>query len=657
MKTAPIFKPGDPVCDTLFRTPRALRNRDKRYAEGPIEVLPGHWSNDWDFLVFKDNLSKALTKEFPATVDDYGRVSGNGVRSNFYGLRHVNGFPMLPATYPIYDNRHLREEEGLVNDFVSSWHRNALTAIIELFFSDLEPAPMKVRKGSSSVIPFFTNVMSERLDYARQHIRHAETAGRLMLEGKYDLAWETYFFGGAYFVVYRRQSSDQIDLVDGEFISKDRPVADLEYAITGGTKGSYSPASKELTGVDFRVPAGFFRERNRTAYGGPWAMNSALMPIAHAVRKRIYRDYAYTYHHTTRESIQQDLREWGFTIAADVSNHDHFWPPFVLEHICNVLLEMGYAEWWVKLYEIKSKLPRYVTDVSPTEGNILIGDPRAPDAAGGLPSGHAFTDLEGTILMTWVYLVMMVEHTYPELIPQLEDMTRARECCDSFLRGKLKIRLKDKSDDALLGWAAPELLRRAEGLMEKMKKGESVSPYMKISYEHGGAFLGNILLYPTDKNPGGVVLIGNILSYVTNMFSPEYGVQSDLRGIKRERAKRPFPGLAWATMQQTYGTVPVYQEVREIVEREWFNVFHESYESYRRELLRSDEIALADYVRQIGLRLGIGDLTPIDREVLADPDKLQYRYTEDDVSPGVVDIAFNGITAEELEPYFRKIVP
>nr|QYF49822.1 MAG: putative RNA-dependent RNA polymerase [Yunnan farmland cysto-like virus] len=651
----PTFRPGDPVCDALFVGPKAERNRDKQFREGPIDPLPGIMSNDWDFLLFKDRASRELTKRIPPSVDDRGRVHGNGIRSNFHGIRHVNGYPMRPATFPITDNTGLREQEGLLNSFEKPWHREVLEALIELFFSDLQPQKVKIRKASSSVVPYFTTNITERLNHFRRYLITARQAGELMLKGDFQRAYEVYDFGGAYFIVYRRQSSDKIDFEDGIWVAKERRVADLEYAITGGRKGHYSPASKELGDVGFRVPDGFFRERNRTAFGGPWAINSALMPIAHPVRIHIYGEYAYTYHHTTRESIQADLRQWRYTIAADVTNHDQFWPPFVLDVICETLLRMGFAEWWVAIYRVKSQLPYYVTDVDEGVGNILLGDWRNPSNQGGLPSGHGFTDLEGTLLMTWVYFLVQVEHTYPEIIPQLQSKASAKAVLHRYLKGGLPIRLKDKSDDALLGWTTPELVARARALHAKMQKGEPVSRYMKVSYEHGGAFLGNVLLYAADGDDGSLVLIGNGNSLVTNMFSPEYGVQAKV--ADRSRVKRPFPGLAWSTLSQVYGTVPVYSEIMEIIEETWFSVYGESYQAMRRDMQRRDELLLAKYVREVEAKVGLNDLTTIDREVLAEPDKLQYKYVETDVNPEVTDLLFQGLTVEEITPFFNEVVP
>lgn len=647
----------DARCDLLFRGERAQRSRNRAYQEGPIEVLPGIWSNEPNFLLFKDLLSRELSRRFTPNVDQMGRVTGNGVRSNFFGMRHINGYPAYPATYPLVENAYLREEKGLSNSFVEPWHETVLECLIDLLFTDLEPLPMKVRKGSSSMIPWFTNVMSQKLDLARFSQRHAVDAFALIQKGEYESAFEQYFIGGAYNTVYRSQSTDQVSYEKGVFTSKPRPVADLEFALSGGKKGTFEAPSREMHSVDFASPPGFFRERLRTAMGGPWGLNSVLMPHAQSVRHKMYTEYAYTFHHTSRLEKQRKFREQRFTINMDVSNHDWFWGSKLMLPVFQRRLEaLGYPEWFVHFYMLKSTMPNYVTAPGPDLDNGLLGDWRDPTYYGGLNSGNVYTDIEGSIGMVFVYLVAQLEHTARELIPMF---SRSKESCtqavDAYLRGSLDISIFDKSDDASLNWKTPHGQSRAEAFLRRMQTDDSFqpSPYMIIENQHGGAFLGDLLLFPTTGNIKEVTLIGDIQSMLVNEFSPEYGVQSAIRD--RTRVRRPFPGLAWASIPDAYGSSPIYQDVRDIIERIWQQVYGYSYNGMRDKLLTEDETNLRKFTRSFA-NIGVPDLTDIDLEVLLKPERLQYKYEPDDVSPDIVDLLFNGLPLEEVEPYFNSIM-
>lgn len=652
---AEVFDVDSDLCRSLFIGRKAEANRLSTFREQPIEVIPGVMSNDAAFLAFKDSLSRRLTDSFPETVDEDGRVSGNGVRSNFYGIRHVSGFPMLPATYPLTSNEYLREQADLVNAFSSEIDENFFRAFVRLFFSGLEPSAIPVKKNSSSVLPFCTKDQNEKESLMRFALDSGQKAGELMLGGDYETAWKQFYIGGAYFVVYRQQASDKVTLEeDGSFSAKDRPVADLEFAQTGGREGSFSPASKRFGNeVDFRVPDGFFRARNRTAKGGPLGMNATLMPIAHAVRKHIYDAYAYTFHHTTRASTESDVRDLSYVIAADVSNHDWYWPHFILDVVKDELLNLGFADWWVELYVTKSRLPDFVTNVGPNSTNLLNGDYRAPSNSGGLPSGNAFTDIEGTLLMAFVYFLIQVKHTYPRLLREGRNVESATQVVHAYLRGELPIVLKNKSDDALLGWKDGALTPAARDLQQKMKDDEKISEYMIVSYEHGGAFLGSILHYPDSAEISNVVLTGNILSYVTNQFSPEYGIYSG-RG-DRSKAKRPYAGLAWNTMRENYGSCPIFDEVKDIIEWEWSKVYGESYDLMRKAWAYRDEKALADDIRN-NTDTTLKAVSPVDVEVLIDPSRAEWKYAKDDVSDTVRSLLFKGIPTEDVEPFFNSVV-
>lgn len=656
----PVYHPGDSQVDALFQTPKATRNRDKEFTEGPIEVEEDWWSTNPVQLALKDTLSRlGDTPALRETVDSLGRTHGNGVTGDFYGLRHVSGFPMIPSTYPVADNRITRAKAGLSNEFVADWHKTVLRAFVRLMFSNLEPVPLTLRKNSSSMIPYYTSRMAEKIEYVKFALDAAPRSMRAAAQGDFETAWNQYTLGGAYHTVYRRQNTDKITKEkDGTWKAKDRPVANLAYAVSGGRRGTYTPASKSLEGAldkgkPFKYPDGFFRERNRTAMGCPLGTNALLMPIAQAVRKALYERYPYTYHHTTRESIQEDVRKMAMVIPSDVSLHDQYWPvDLVIPVICQELEEMGFHPDWVHgVYKLKAYLPTYVTDVGPGLKNLLIGDPVNPCTRVGLHSGNAFTDLEGSLVMTWVYFLIQVEHTYRDIIPDLRDDQSALRLCDAYLMGKLPIVLKDKSDDALLGWTDPSFVGRAKMLHEKMAADEIVSPYMLVGYEHGGAFLGSVLLYPEDNNPQGILLIGNIRSLLPNRLAPEYGVQSRIKD--RSGLKRPYPGLAWSTLDQNYGSSPGYSYVMEALERSYYDLTGESYAYKQQRRLERDQIALRNALRQASL--GLPDLTPIEVAVLQDPSKLEYRYSRSDVRDEVLELLFSGLSVAEVSPFFHYV--
>lgn len=665
---APVFEMDDPLLDPLFRstgrTGAARRNREAPFREGPIETMKDISSWDEANLRKMDKTSVVLTEKFQDSTDSAGRVGANAVRSNFLGLRHIPGLPMIPATFPLADNTHKREAAGLADGPINPKHELIFRATVRLFFSGLENQGLKIARGSSTGCPEFQKSMTAKLTTAVAALANAEAAGQLYLYGKFEEAFLLYDFGGCYYVVYREQMSDKVsylqtgDKVDkSHFVSKDRKVAPVEFAISGGRKGDMITASKDpqrLADMGFFIPEGFFCTRRRTAMACPFTSNAPIMVIAQAVRARIYDEYAYSFHHTTRLNKQEKVAAWDFCIATDVSDHDTFWPGWLLDLICDELAQMGFADWWIEILRTTMRLPVYVSAPAPDQGHILIGDWREPRMNVGLPSGIGITDLMGTMLMAPCYAIMQLDHTAPGLWDRVRDMPSACSFLDSYYKGKEAIAQMSKSDDALLGWSAGPAALAGRDLQERMMAGdEDLSPYMKISYEHGGAFLGDVLVYDHTKELSSARFMGNVISYVVNMFCPEYSVDS--KQPVREKRARPFAGLAVEAAPAVFGTAPHFDDINDVLEEIHYDFYHESYKQKRALILEEDKSALAEWVRTRSSFESLGSLSSMDHEVLADPSKLWWKFDIQKINPAVVELVSSGLSRDQTELFFNSV--
>lgn len=664
---APFFKGDDPKCDNLFRgdaKSAAARNRFAPFRQGKVEVFPGVFSWDADYLRFLDLVSVRMSNhpDLQIDVDDAGRVGPSGVRSNFYGLRHVTGAPMIPATYVLADNTKKRADKNLIDGPLNEKHEWLFRAVVRLFFSDLENVGLKIARGTSTGVSAFQKTMSSKLAIAKAALKNAPVAGEHIIKGEFKEAFELYDFGGAFFVVYREQTTDGVSKEkDGSFTAKPREVADLLYAITGGTKGRLFPSSKDpsdLAEQGVKAPKGFFRTRRRTAMGAPFTMNASMMVVAQSIRKKIYDVYEFTTHHTTRLQKADKVKPFGMVIATDVSDHDTFWPGWFVDLMCDELHKMGYAEWWIEIFRASLRLPVYVSAPSPDEdqNHILIGDPDDPRMNVGLPSGHGFTDVLGTMNMIICYLIMQIDHTADYLWNEITSFEAACDFLHRYMQGKMEIAQMSKSDDAFLLWRRGPAMAKAIALQQRLIDGdESVSPYMLIGYEKGGAFLGDLLVYDHTKDLANARFVGNIVSYVQNMLCPEYSI--DTHKPDRGKRQRPFPGLAVAAAPLVFGSAPGWDAVNQILEESWFEVYGESFRAMRNKMAEDDTKALREWLLQREDLKGFGNLSPTDLEVLEEPSKLGWKYSEIDLNPQVVEMVSSGLTPDETEEYFNSIVP
>lgn len=666
----PIFLVGSKKVSALFQTGQARRAMERRFTEGPIEVINGHMSNDPRVLAVKKGIGAEGTALFPATVDDFGRTSGNGVTSNFYSSQHVNGFPMIPATWPVTDNSKLRAAQHLANSFVKPWHEKIFRSFVRHTFKGIVSVPLKWRKGSSTAVPEFTTSDSRKATLAREAMKDAEKAGRMMLSGDFEGAFVVYGIGGAYYAVYRAQSTDKVSLEEGAYVFKLRPVTDLQYAVSGGTKGERKNSSKSVEGLldtnGNQISKDFARERRRTAQAIPGKLGFALMPIAQAARANLYKKFPFSFHTRSRTDLQAKLRKWDSTVAVDVSDHDILWFGFILDAWKDELLKLGYADWWVELFITSLKLPIYVSAPGPGQGGVLLGDWAEPNLNAGLSSGNPFTDLLGAGGMAPNYLITQVEHTAQEHIPFLERATDAEVdvFTSSYWSGELDFACKSKGDDALMLWKGKENVRRSTKLLELMKevnesdderRSVEINPYIKITYEHGAAYLGHLVLFDSSFELSKTVLTGNPLSMIRNMWSPEYTVNSHIK--KRSGQKRPYPGLAWGDLSSNYGTCPIYGELKELVDKVYFDIYGSSYSAFRERLLFDDTKKLATDLsyQRVEVPEDLGWLTPVEKEVIASPEKLQYKYLPTDVRPEILALFSRGINEKIVHDYVLSV--
>lgn len=663
--TAKLTKLEDLDISLLCKTRNARRAVARPFSEGPLLqfIDPRDnaeiYSDDPRLLRTKTRVAHAVAA-LGQDVDEDGRVFGNGISGSALNMLHIPGYAMYNATVPLVDNTFRREAEELSNVITQPWHQFLFKSFFRLALSGLEPRSVPVKKGSSSCFPLFTTDNAEKAQKVMEYLDNMAAAGELVFSGDYRTAFELYEVGGAYYVLYRVQSSDKVtEDENGKLHFKDRDVADAEYALSGGQKGKLAPANKRFLNDELGEFSNMFgRGRKRTAFGGPLGVNAPLMVVAVPIRANIYDKYAYSFHHTTREQKRQKLTNAVSIIATDVSDHDMLWPwRIVLPAAIEVFTELGLASWWISLFVISMKLPMYITAAGPDLGHFLLGDLDHPDMAVGLPSGNAFTDLLGTAGMSVIYAMIQIEHTAPHHIKALRTQEATDQWFHAYLQGQLDIAQMSKSDDAFLVWTKSASLQTralSHQLLEKMKRGERVNDYMKVSYEHGGALLGDILLYDHTKSLDKAYFVGNVLSWLRNTFAHEYEAYSP---------RRPYPGIAEESTTQVYGACPAYARIRAIVEEIWFEEFGFSFSAMRDYQCTRDKAQLAAdlaAMRENGPALTaaditLNDLTVIELEVLSDPSKLQWKFKAEDVRVQLRHLLIPGISAEAVKPYFDSI--
>lgn len=655
---APVYSSKSRVVQTLFRSRRAEDAMNRDFSEGPIEVRRGDlWlSDNPKFLKAKDWIDQQWDKQIPTMVDDKGRVYGNGVRTNVKGIRHVSGYPMIPATFPLASNTKTREDKGLENEPIDPKHELLYKAFFVILLSDLSPRAVKIRKGSSLCVPTFFTKMYQKRTLWERHLAEARTAGELLAKGDYVNAFDLYGFGGANYVVYREQSTDKVTLTNGRYIAKDRYVADLLYAATSGREGTFKPSNKVLTADDIPgAPKGFFRTRRRTAMGGPGAINAALAPTATAAREGMYEKHPKTFHLSTRENKKEVLGDSAVVIAVDQGDHDILWWPGKKAYFLWAMEHLGFAEWHIAIAETSLRLPAYVSSPGPNMGHVLIGDWRDPACNLGLPSGIVFTDLWG-MSASVDYLIPQIDYAAPHYWDKIVDLNSAVDFLTKYYNHELPIAQMNKGDDGLLLFKPGANIAGANQLLADMQEGKRVCPYADVGYEHGGAFLGDILCYDSTRSPINAQFIPNIVSMVVNLLCPEYSVNSRQRD--RTLVKRGYPGLSYQSMKDVYPITHAFGDAWDILERGVRNNMGFNLDRFLKEDYRQDKIRLEADLRRLNKNADAvisGGLTRIEQEVLADPSKSAWKFSDKDIRPEIDTLINTRVELDIIEPYFKGI--
>lgn len=670
--SAPLFTLQDEKCAALFKTKEAMGFAVRNRVDQPIDIWPGIWSTDPDNQSFRIELAQEYNRSLPSNVDELGQTFGNGVRSDWNGLLHLPGYGMHPTTVPVYDNTQRREDRGLVHGPTKQWHLNLFVTLLKLCLdpTDMVPEKLSIRRGSSSCIPHMTTNDAKKVEIAKHGMRTALKAGELAMSGKAWQAFEEYYHLGAYVVVFRLQSSDKVTVnPDGSTTPKVRQIAPWLFAATSGAQGQLVNADKSLNylgnGIDPRLSA----MRMRVASGGPGTTNYALMAHAQAVRAMMYKKWPFTWKATTPSDKEEKIHQFEHAIFADVSDHDQLFPGWFIDLALDTMRNINYDGRFVALLGAAMRMPYYVGANARDEGQVLIGDPADPTCNFGLSSGIAYTDLFGSWWMTSVYVIAMIEHSAPWLIQSFEKPGRtAADALSRILSGEAEVGVMDKSDDAIMLFrreavsgarAWHESLARAEESGEKFPS----SPYMDLSYEVGGKYLGTVALFPLNKRLSEIKMVGDIVSSKINRWSPEYAVNwSNQRD--RTREKRPFPGLSAVAEAQVFGSAPAFQEAREIEEFLFKKHHGESLAAYFAALRRHDEDAMINLMNQRASAMrdnlkaiGVSGLTTLELLALYNPEYLHYKISKTDIRPQVFDILMGGVEVEYVEDFLSEIHP
>lgn len=658
---APNYSLDHSITRSLCKNSRSIKSLEMVQKFEPNEVEPGVMSTDISYQHFLSELSEELTSALPPSVNEHGEVYGNGVSSTFYDIRHISGIPMSPVNYPLASNLLLRKSLDLVDEYQEDWHYQVLYHFWIMLLSNmnLNRSNIRIKPKTSMGFPFMESSKSQKLDFVRMILLpQLDEIKKASNNCDYRTLINNHGLGGASVLAFRLQSSDTVSKKDdGSFEAKKRSINTLKDALCSDSNTSKHYASKKVDIPGKRILDGFFAQRMRSVYSVPFGINIFLMALSQPLMDTLMEMFSNTFHHTTNSSIQSKINKYDRIVLADSTQFDGiFSKQLSVDVMLKAMADFGIPKHALNIIEWSFCLPTMRRNQFDGTSGILIGDPYNPSTYSGLNSGNGFTSLIAKVDQSVKYMINQIENTAPELVSSFA--SKPAQTLSLYMNHMLDVAQLNCGDDVVLMWKKGVFSSRVDdyvSMLDSSSAQKDLSPaYTKTAVEKGGSFLGKVFNKTNSSKDSAISVIPRVQSYVRNEFCPEHGIQSNIRD--RSKARRPYPGIVdrWVA----YGEAPSFMEVKRIIERTWMKHFDYSFFSMKEEQFKKDEKALAQFLKHSSISLDSAfkdadSFSDIDREVLADPSKVAWKYTKEDVSPVVLQMISSELSENESNSIYK----
>lgn len=574
------------------------------------EVLPGVKSFDAPFMHFHGANVRDWNRVFKVSLDDDG-FTPNGIASNFDKLLCPAGWLQTPMSAKVVDNAVIREELKLSVGYSAEQHAIA-TAVWKRVWSRATPSAVNVPKASAGGMRRFSHDVQWKLDFARwktepanydRFLRYVESNAVYNLANEFEIVYGMY--------VQKRLQLDSVGKV--------RYANDWLFAKTGGRRGQRAETDKRVT-----LPGGDWSEwsaqRVRVIDAGPWSINCDLQIVASAHMKALFHDYPSVFHVNTDEQITA-IVNGKYIYCSDVSEYDQSMSKDAIKVIFSTMREY-YPEGVVRSAERLYAGPYYAKPLA-VDGTACgwIFNPMdwSQQMQSGNRSGHAMTSLVAKVNKV-IDTLFVLSRIYPVTVDNI----------DTWFRGGMPMGFINNGDDEVIWALARDDMRR----FAELRVDRSVGHYA-VEPEAGMGFSGRLLSKP---NPNELVYVpvGRLQTPIEKMYVPERSIGGVMR---------PFWPVGWLDRIDTLHQTDAGRELWEIHNHNYRKLMEPHYG------VNWKKLVLDAYGR---LDSRLAGFTAVEREVLVDPDKLHYKFSDSDVSSTVLNMITSNIPATYCEGWLRR---
>jgi hypothetical protein len=614
-----------------------------------------------EFWQGKDTLSKEYYDLQSDLYDYYCNLGSEINTDGTFKLGHTPSPETLlttmayhePHSYPLVDNDVLTKGK-IADGFLNDEHKKLFDTIVSMMYKKRGDYITQIPKDSSAGPPFYHKDTELKMKHLNQVLLHYDDIARLVSKGKLHEVYEKY--GALFFkTVGVRLQTDGGEYENGNFTPKKRPFISKEAALSGGSKGEIIKYDKDLVNSkEFNRSSAFPLRKNKRAmarsrlvygYQSVWAtiFNQALNSYSEDFKKK----YSYTFKHRGYAELSMHIGNAKQIIGVDVASHDLFYKRWMIKEYVSRLPLNDKSK---LIYLLLMQAPYLRPALNPGEEAIFSADPfdiKSYNHQMGLPSGLGAHNNLSIAWMVFSYMIPICEF--------YDDWSF--DLVDKILSGRHSVvAFKDSSDDALyiirhtddgLGEWLDACIKHSNPIYQDkireiaLKRGfkpdnyikYGISPYHIIEEEKGITYLGSQI----SSTESGHRHVGpNFLNYAKNFYMAE----SSIRSFKRKNWVEGFMLRREIYAQAYMGTLRM-DEVDRIVEKHLgFNPYNEA----KRLLSYKSDVT------------SITPVKPADYEVILEPSKLQWKFTEEEVSKHVLELFVRRLDKQLVNIIYEKVL-
>lgn len=577
------------------------------------EVITGVYSFMPEMRRFLEGCVRDWNRVAVPQFDANREFTLNGVHATFDKLLCPAGYLQSPMSAKVVDNTLFRESIGL-RDRYSAQEMKIARAVWREVFARAMPSSVNVPKRSAAGMPRFSFDAQWKMDAAAWKTQTPTYSRFLTMVEKKD----AYGLRNEMEIVFGLNVQKRIQLDAKE---KVREANDIEYALSGGAKGKRLPIDKTVIMADGTEWVGWSALRVRNIDAGPWMVNCDLQMIATSHMRAMFARWPNVFHINTDADICRVINgKWIY--CGDVSEYDQSMPKDALEAMYLEMLEVypqGIVDSVRRLYEA----PYFTRPLSLEGGKgMWIHTPMDWNFRmnSGNRSGHAFTSLVAKVNKV-IETLFVLSHIYPVTPENL----------DRWLLGMMPMGFVNNGDDEIV-WA---LQARDMARFKELRADLNVGQYA-VKPEEGMGFSGRLILL-VDPSTRTYKTVPRLHTPFEKMYVPERSIGGTFR---------EYWPIGWQERIDQLHETDLGRELWQI------HNFH--FAKHLQKL--GDGTGWAERLRAARAHLDIemSGFSAIDREVLADRDKLFYKFTDDDVSADVVARLTSRIPKEYVGGFLRR---